>query len=177
MHGDFINDQIFLESIPQLEKIEFQGLQPKYKYVLMLRSVISTFFMFIIFILVVSLFLRWSYGLLFGGLGALILYGIGNLVFRYYSFYRKGYALREKDITYKSGVFWKRQTVVPLSRIQHCQIKEGPLDSLLELARLEIFTAGGSGSDLIIPGLRPEEATALRDLIISETAIVDDEEE
>lgn len=175
MHGNFINDQIFLDSIPRIEEVELQGLQPSYRYVLFMRSIFSTITLFLGFILFTSLFLKWSFLVLALGFGGLVIYGISSLVLNYLAFGKKGYAIREKDIIYKSGLLWKRQIVIPFSRIQHCQIKEGPIDSLLELARLDIYTAGGSGSDLVIPGLRPQEALELRNLIIKETAL--DEEE
>lgn len=173
MHGDFINDQIFIETLPQLDEVEFKPLQGSYKYVMLVKSIIHTFSLLIFFTLFVSIFLTWTYVLLIVGYGSIVLYGIVHLILRYLAFYKKGYALRDQDIIYKTGLFWKQQLVIPFSRIQHCQIKEGPIDSLLELAKLEVYTAGGSGSDLLIPGLRPTEAMQLRELIIKETSLED----
>jgi hypothetical protein len=87
----------------------------------------------------------------------------------------KGYALRENDVLYKSGWLWKRKVAVPYNRIQHVEIRRGPMEELLRLRKLEIYTAGGSSSDLSIPGLDPEQAEKLRSFISLKTGM--DEEE
>jgi len=55
--------------------------------------------------------------------------------------------------------------VVPFKRIQHSEVTQGPVDRFFNLAKLRVFTAGGSGSDLTIPGLKLEEANKLKTLI------------
>lgn len=77
----------------------------------------------------------------------------------------KGYAIRQKDISYKSGLIWFRMTSVPFNRIQHCEISQGVLGRLFELATVKVYTAGGSSSDLRIGGLQKERAQILRDYI------------
>lgn len=77
--------------------------------------------------------------------------------------YRKmGYLLRQHDISYRSGWLLRSQVTVPMSRIQHSEIFRGPLDRWLGLSTLRIFTAGSSGANLSIPGLKAETAHALR---------------
>jgi membrane protein YdbS with pleckstrin-like domain len=87
----------------------------------------------------------------------------------------KGYALREHDILYKSGWIWKRWVAVPYNRIQHVEIRRGPLEEMLDLRKLQIFTAGGASSDLNISGLAPDQAEQLR-LFISVKTGLDEEE-
>ncbi len=77
----------------------------------------------------------------------------------------KGYTLREKDITYKSGLIFFHMTSIPFNRIQHCEVTQGPLARLFDLASVKIYTAGGSSSDLSISGLTKERAQKLRDFI------------
>jgi membrane protein YdbS with pleckstrin-like domain len=81
---------------------------------------------------------------------------------------RKGYALRERDIVYKSGVVWHTVTAVPFNRIQHVEKSSTPLDRRYGLASLQLFTAGGSGGDLKIDGLQARTAEKLRVFILSE---------
>ena len=59
--------------------------------------------------------------------------------------------------------------------MQHCEITEGPIQKMFELASIKIFTAGGSSSDLAIPGLHREEAYKLKEFITRN--IASDEEE
>lgn len=74
-----------------------------------------------------------------------------------------GFALREKDILYRRGFIFSKITVVPFNRIQHVSVSRDILDKSLNISTLMIFTAGGSGSDINIPGLRPETALRLKE--------------
>ena len=80
-----------------------------------------------------------------------------------------GYAVREKDISFKSGCLWKSVTTVPFNRVQHFDIRPGILDRKYGLARLTIYTAGGQSSDLMIPGLLPDVAEKLKAHILGTT--------
>ncbi len=73
------------------------------------------------------------------------------------------YAIRERDVLYRRGYIINRTTVVPFNRIQHATISRGILDKFFGIATLNIFTAGGSGSDIQIPGLEPELALRLKE--------------
>ena len=80
-------------------------------------------------------------------------------------FSRRKYALRDKDLTYKSGVLIKTITTVPFSRIQHVEINEAPISRLFQLASLNVFTAGDSSNDLVIKGIKKEEALKIKEFI------------
>ncbi len=73
------------------------------------------------------------------------------------------YAVREHDFYVERGVLLKRRTAIPLSRIQHVDTHQGPLEQLLQLSQLHVFTASGMSSDGCLPGLSRETADALRD--------------
>ncbi len=79
---------------------------------------------------------------------------------------RKGYAIRDKDIIYKSGVFWRTVTAIPFNRIQHVEKSSAPLDRRYGIATLQLYTAGGSGGDLKIHGLSADIAEQLRVFIL-----------
>ena len=80
---------------------------------------------------------------------------------------RKGYAVRDKDILYKSGVFWRTITAIPFNRIQHVEKSSTPFERHFELATLQLFTAGGTGGDLKIHGLPADAAEKLRVYILA----------
>ena len=80
---------------------------------------------------------------------------------------KKGYAVRDKDIVYKSGVFWRSVTTIPFNRIQHVEKSSTPLDRKFNLATLQLFTAGGTGGDLNIHGLPAKTAEKLRTFILN----------
>lgn len=81
-----------------------------------------------------------------------------------------GYALREKDILFRRGYVQQRTTVIPLNRVQHSAVHRSLLDRWLGIASLKIYTAGGSGSDLTIPGLTPEQALRLNEALALKVA-------
>lgn len=98
----------------------------------------------------------------------LVLWALGFVVSMYLAgkqYDRAGYALRDQDVTHRSGVWWHTVTTVPFSRMQHCEISQGPVQHAFGLATLRIFTAGGTSSDLSIDGLLKEEAVRIKDFI------------
>ena len=76
-----------------------------------------------------------------------------------------GYALRERDILYKSGVLWRKVVVKPFNRVQHATTGSGPIDRRFGLAHLGVFTAGSPAGD-VIDGLAEDVAERLRAHIV-----------
>ncbi|MDR6301405.1 PH domain-containing protein [Mesonia maritima] len=86
-----------------------------------------------------------------------------------------GYALREKDIIYKRGYITQKTTIVPFNRIQHVSTSRGFIDKILGIANLKIFTAGGHGSDIKIPGLMPDLAQKLKEAVAKKVSLEDEQ--
>lgn len=80
-----------------------------------------------------------------------------------------GYYKSEFDLSFKQGLWWKKQTALSFSRIQHIDISHGPLERKYDLATIKFFTAGGASSDLKIPGLTKELAEKIRKNILEYT--------
>ena len=72
------------------------------------------------------------------------------------------YALREEDLWIRSGVLWRKVTVIPYIRLQFVDTRQGPIERFFDLAQLVVHTAavGTSGH---VPGLETRAATALRE--------------
>lgn len=75
------------------------------------------------------------------------------------------YAVRDTDLLVQSGVLFKRWSSVPLTRIQHVDTRQGPLERLFGVQRVLVFTAAGVSADGVIPALTDEDATQLRDAL------------
>ena len=103
---------------------------------------------------------------------ALIIFSFVTTIF---GFKRKKYALREKDIIYQAGLFWRNYTVLPFSRIQHVEVHQGPIERIFDLGKLKVYTAGGSSSDLAISGLAMDTAQSIKHFILNKSN--SDEEE
>lgn len=160
---NFSNKSIDITSLPQFEEVAFQPISGKY----LIKSNLQTG-VFLCFVLI-------GWGVLFyfdfNPAQILILF-IGIVLFFGFQFWNisrlqrnYGFALREKDILYKRGYLVNKTTVVPFNRIQHVSISRDILDKMLEISNLKVFTAGGSGSDISIPGLAPDIALKLKEAL------------
>ena len=81
----------------------------------------------------------------------------------------KGVALREHDIAYRSGLYWRKTVLLPFNRVQHAEVSSGPLQRKYGLASLKFFTAGGSSVDLKVDGLMRERAEQIRSFIMEKS--------
>ena len=80
-----------------------------------------------------------------------------------FAFERWGYVVRDSDLLVTHGVFFREVVALPTARIQHVDMRQGPLEQWMGLARIQVYTASGMGSDAVIPGLDIDVADALRD--------------
>lgn len=76
-----------------------------------------------------------------------------------------GYSIDAEELRVRHGVWTQVQTVVPLDRIQHIDISQGPLERGFAVCRLIIHTAGTLHSQVTVPGLSRENAERMRDEI------------
>lgn len=174
----FQNHSISVENITPLEKLNFQYLDKMYRKGSMIFSLIGLVIFFIItatFTIFFPFLLEWPYLLIV--IITYLLISTLSLLFAYKSYDYMGYSIRHKDIIFKSGILFRSQTIVPFCRIQHCETNQGPIDRWLDLSEVAVFTAGGSGGDLVIPGLKAEDAEKLKAYITRRIANNNDEEE
>lgn len=162
--GDFSNLELDVTSLPQYEEVKLHSLSGKYLLKLHINTTIS--FLFFMGGLVVAYFFLQQYQLLFWLLFCFFVFLFGWSYFVNFQLQkRNGYRLRERDVIYRRGFIFEKVTVVPFNRIQHVSVERNFLDKILNLSTLKVFTAGGSGSDVNIPGLPPDAATALKEEI------------
>jgi membrane protein YdbS with pleckstrin-like domain len=84
-----------------------------------------------------------------------------------------GYAERDNDLLVRHGLLVRRLSIVPYSRMQFVDVSAGPLERAFDLATVQLHTAAAA-SDARVPGLRPAEASRLRDRL---TALGEDRAE
>ena len=89
-----------------------------------------------------------------------------SAIYGYYFAKSCKYFRGEFELMYKQGLWWKKQTALSFSRIQHIDISHGPLERKYAMATIKFFTAGGATSDLKIPGLPSAQAELLRTEIL-----------
>jgi membrane protein YdbS with pleckstrin-like domain len=170
MNTIFSNQQINTTELPTTDAVIFQPLHAKYKRVVLISTIIFLLFLlalgasgfYLPFLGEDSMLLEYK-AIVFG---ASVVFSLLVLVLNMLGVSKKGYAVREHDILYKSGVLHQKETTIPFNRVQHVEIYEGALLRLFGLCRIEFFTAGGSLGDLKIPGLPLEEANKIKAYVI-----------
>lgn len=166
MSASFQNSVV--SSLPTIFEVVFKPIQKSYQKVIGLNIVF-------IFLLTLGLAFFLDSKSLFEfselpfGIYSLVTVLFSGIFFlKAISFKTRKYLLREKDISYKNGLFFKKLTTVPFHRIQHIEIDQGPFSRLFNLVSLSVFTAGDSSDDLKIRGLLKEEAAQIKEYISSQ---------
>ena len=147
------------------EGAQLQHVEPGYRQVLRLR-------LLALWLPLVAGALILDYGALdetpFHGLASIAIPLFAILVVaiapqRIYS--RLLYGLTERLLQVVRGWLFHTDTIVPFVRVQHLDVTRGPLDKMFGTATLVIHTAGTRNSIVTVPGLAPDRAAEIRDII------------
>ncbi|MGL4582442.1 MAG: PH domain-containing protein [Flavobacterium sp.] len=167
----FTNDQIIVSNLPTVSNVNYQHLHEKYNYVVGIRLVIISVILIALFLspyvlqVITNELPIDSTLLLLVGIVGVVLAGLISVI-TWIGIRQKGYALREQDIIYKTGLISRSQTVIPFNRVQHVGVYESFLLRLFNLCTVEFFTAGGALGDLKISGISKEEGERLKEYVI-----------
>lgn len=71
--------------------------------------------------------------------------------------------IQDDALYLERGVLTYVESVVPFVRIQNVDTQRGPLERLVGLSSVVVYTAGVRGADVTIPGLPPERARLIRE--------------
>lgn len=84
-----------------------------------------------------------------------------SLSYRHYA-----YRIDESGLEIRAGVFFRRVTTVPRSRVQHTDVAQGPIERRFGLGRLVVYTAGTQHARVSLPGLEHGDAIRIRDTLL-----------
>ncbi|MCY4012985.1 MAG: PH domain-containing protein [Gammaproteobacteria bacterium] len=163
----FVNPEVALESLPSADALDWLALDPAFVRCQQAKALLRWAVVAIVagvasgMALVVDTQAP-ELELILAGWGVIVLFAARALVWPLLDVPRRGYVVRDKDLVYKAGVLWRSVKAVPYNRVQHAETASGPVDRRYGLARLTVFTAGGSGGDLRIDGLSSDVAERLR---------------
>jgi membrane protein YdbS with pleckstrin-like domain len=162
----FLNDEVDIKNLPAAEQVALSPIEPAYLKVLRWEWRIAVFILLAAITLLIWFVkpLRQQSWIIAFGTGWLVL-ALASWFLQLKSFQSKAYALREKDILFRSGWIFQHIHACPFNRVQHSLVAVGPLEKRFGLATLVLFTAGSNEADLRIPGLREENAWALKEWI------------
>lgn len=78
-----------------------------------------------------------------------------------------GYSVDRRVLLIRQGVWFRSVKLLPLPRLQHVDVKRGPLQRRYGLATLVLHTAGTHAASIEVPGLDADEAVRLRDHLVA----------
>lgn len=166
----FENLNIDINSLPSSREESFQNLEKTYRKV----SLIACCIFYIVVAIGIPLLFYFNDGLhsktfyLWVALGSVLILWLIHSLFIIAAFKKKKYCIRQKDLVYSKGLIWSKRTTIPFNRIQHAEVKQGPIERIFKLHNLKVFTAGGNSSDLSIPGLTEDQATKIKEFILNQ---------
>lgn len=163
---DFQNQTLDINALPKFEQVDGHPVDRAYLKVL---RILYLFWIVLMFSILISLkiLLELSQLAFYPILGGLIVLFSLSILEVEKGFPRKKFGIREKDVIFQSGYFVFTQTILPYKRIQHVEIKQGPLFKAFNLFTLKIYTAGSSAGDLSIAGLNKNDADKLKAQILN----------
>ena len=117
--------------------------------------------------------LPWWQGLLaMAGLW-LLLGAVGTWV-AYRRWLSSAWKLDGTGLHFRRGRAWRKEVLVPRSRVQHLDIERGPIERRYGLATLIVHTAGTRQHALRVAGLEDADAVAWRDALVPDAGRHDD---
>ena len=164
---NFTNETIDTGLLPKFEEVSFSKLHPQYLKVVFINLAITITVLILasvgfsmvkpeLFTNRIVLFLGFS----------ILLFSLLLIVFSIIGFKKKAFAFREHDVLYRYGIIATNTIIIPYNRVQHVALHEGLISRYFGLTKIEIFTAGGSSSDIEIPGIEKEQAENIKQLLM-----------
>lgn len=171
INEEFSNQVVLPDLLAPIEVQEFEDLEEKYKLIKQINATI-------VLVLALIAFFLFAYFssddipiiVLIGAPLIFVVIFVLRLVLVILGFPKKGYLLREQDISYRSGLLIYKLTSIPFNRIQHVEVSQNMIEKSFGLSSVKIFTAGGSVSDLSIPGLLPDKAHQIESFLLSKVS-------
>ena len=164
---NFTNETIDTRQLPKFEEVAFTNLHPKYLRVVLINVALIIGVLILVPVLISVFKPELFLGRVWLILGFVIpMLSLLIIVFSYIGFKKKGFAFREHDVLFKHGIIATNIIVIPYNRVQHVALHEGLISRYLGLSKIEIFTAGGSSSDIEIAGIEKEQAENIKQLLM-----------
>ncbi len=105
------------------------------------------------------------------GVSVLILLVLSYLTFLWPTkvYQHARWRLDDEALDIYRGVIWRHRVSIPLGRVQHADVSQGPLQRQFGLAKLTVHTAGTHDASVNLDGLSHQVALALRDRLVQQS--------
>jgi membrane protein YdbS with pleckstrin-like domain len=99
--------------------------------------------------------------------GAVLVLGVvGGTLLPRARYRRWRYWVTAETIELRHGLLFRAESSIPHFRVQHIDVRQGPLDRLAGIVHLVISTASAA-TDATLPGLEPQQADAIRRAVLA----------
>lgn len=156
------NHQIDADTIDRIDELRYEPVSPKYKSVQTASAAIVYALLAAVALLLLLADTPWW---CIVAEALIVVSFIINLAILRKAYRFKGYALREHDITYRSGVIFPKITTVPFSRVQQVGISQNPVSKFFGLCAVDVVNGAQGLSSLVIHGLTQEKADRIKCVI------------
>lgn len=170
----FSNPEVDITGLPRASDLQLHSLPPAHRREILVQSLITV--AIVLLPSLIPLFVKTELGLhLTRFIPAILVILFGGLftALALVRYRHKGYALRAHDVVFRTGLFWRKTTVLPFDRVQHAEVTQGPLQRRFGVATLKFYTAGGSSVDLKIESLLENDAERLRETVLERSGTGD----
>lgn len=160
------NRQLEAESIDRIDNLTYEPLERKYMKVQFADTLII--YMLMMSLALLLLFIEemsFRYTLLIVTESILAVAAAINLMLIPKAVAFKGFAVREHDITYRSGIIFPSVTTVPFRKIQQVSIRQTPASRIMGLYSVSVSSGAQTLSEIRIPGLTGKRANEIKTLI------------
>lgn len=91
---------------------------------------------------------------------------LGSIYWPKWSHERTSYRVDEEGLEIRRGVIWRHRITIPLGRVQHADVSQGPIQRMFGIGTLMVHTAGTQNASIGLLGLEHELAVRIRDVIV-----------
>lgn len=163
-----VNRQIWPDEIQPIEGLAFVPLENAYVKVLTAR-IILVYVVFMACAVIVPILADLPFGWIVPAIeGVLALALAANAVLARKMYSMRGYALRDKDISYRRGLFFTTVTTVPYSKIQQVSLRTNPISRFFGLYYVDVVNGSqATMNSITIPGLTLEKAEQMKSLLMN----------
>lgn len=92
----------------------------------------------------------------------LVLLVLNTFIYPFFEYKQWRYIITEDKVEFTEGIFFSKKVTIPIVRVQHIQINQGPLNRILKLADVVIYTAGGQHK---VPNIHINKADEIGDYL------------
>lgn len=156
------NHQIDVEATDRIDELNFTPVNPKYRSVQLASAAVVYVLLAALALLLLLTDTPWW---CIAAEAVIAVSFIINLTILRKAYQFKGFALREHDITYRSGVIFPKTTTVPFCKIQQVSISQNPISKYFGLSEINVVNGAQDLSSLTIHGLTREKAEEIKTVI------------